>query len=272
MNIKLLKDLLAVPTVSNDELPMVIWLLDYIKHNIPGAKVSMDEWWNLYVTKGNSEFSPCVAAHSDTVHAHQKITIAEDGGCLVGHNSYGHRTGIGGDDKAGIFVCLSLLRRFNNIRAVFFATEEYGCVGARNVNPAFMVGVAYLVEFDCPSRHMLSYSCGGVRLFANNGEFIKTALPALQKHGSVLWQKHPYTDVMAIRQKFPVSCLNLSCGYYNWHSPDEFVKISDVGLAIEQGEAVLAALGNTHYACPIIIPENEGEPLIKITGLHVPPP
>lgn len=271
MNISVLKDLLAVPTVSYDELPLVLWLADYIKRNIPSAHVSVDEAYNVYVTKGQADYFPCVAAHIDSVHQHQQVRIVEDKGRLIGFDTNNQRTGIGGDDKAGVFVCLNLLERFENIRAVFFATEECGCVGARKADPAFFDRLAYLVEFDCPSRHMVSHSCGGQRLFANDGAFIKKALPSLQRHGSTLWQSHPYTDVMAIRQRFPISCLNLSCGYYNWHAKNEFVSLHDVRLAIAQGADLVSTLDHVRYECPVGL-HDLSESLVPVTGLHVPQP
>jgi len=271
MNVDLLKNLLAVPTVSYDEQPMVDWLVHYITNNIPGATVTVDVARNVYVNKGSAEFAPCVAAHLDTVQPHRKVNIVEDGGRLIGFDEHDQQVGIGADDKAGIFVCLNLLQRFEHIRAVFFATEECGCVGARKADARFFDGVAYVMEFDCPSRNMMSYTSSGVRLFANDGDFIKTATPVLQKHGTTLWQHHPYTDIMAIRNRFPISCLNLSCGYYNWHAPNEFVSLRDVPLAIEQGAALVSTLDHVRYECPVDL-RDKAKPLIETTALHVPPP
>ena len=272
MKLEVLKDLLAVQSVSYHEQPMVNWLVKYITGNIPGATVTVDQARNVYVHKGTAEFSPCVAAHIDTVHSPRQVTIVENNGCLIGLDVAGEQCGIGGDDKAGVFVCLELLHRFNHIRAIFFATEECGCVGARLVDPKFIDGLAYLMEFDCPSRGMMSYTSAGVRLFENNGAFIKAALPALQKHGTTLWQHHPYTDIMQIRKQFPISCLNLSSGYYNWHCRNEFVNIADVACAIEQGAAVIGALEYTRYACPVDMQKDKAKPLVEISGLHVPSP
>jgi hypothetical protein len=108
-----------------------------------------------------------------------------------------------------------------------------------------------------------------VRLFANDGDFIKAASPVLAKRGTVLWQNHPYTDVKAIRQRFPISCLNLSSGYYNWHSHDEFASLPDVALAIETGGDMVAALDHVRYDCPVNL-EGDGGPLIPVGSLHVP--
>jgi putative aminopeptidase FrvX len=271
MNVELLKKLLAVPTLSWHEQAMVDWLVHYVVNNIKGATVTVDPARNVYVSKGSARFSPCVAAHIDSVQPLRKVCIVEDSNRLIGFLG-DKQVGIGADDKAGVFVCLNLLKRFNDIRAVFFATEEVGCQGAKKADARFFEDLAYVIEFDCPSHSMVSYTSSGVRLFANRGDFIQTALPALQKHGSVLWQRHPYTDVMAVRNRFPISCLNLSCGYYNWHAQDEYVHLPDVQKAIEQGVALVKVLDHVRYACPIDLSAESDEPLIAIGHLHVPDP
>ena len=181
----------------------------------------------------------------------------------------GCQTGFGADDKAGVFVCLNLLEQCENIKAVFFAAEECGCVGARNALPQFFDDVAYVIEYDCPSRQMLSYSVGGVRLFSNGGSFIQEALPVLNHYGTVHWQHHPYTDVMALRLRFPVSCFNLSCGYYNWHASSEYVKISDVAHAVEQGCTLVETISRRQHSCPVRLLEDVS-PHRSITGLRLP--
>ena len=270
MNVALLKELLAVQTSTKHEQPMVSWLVNYIMHHIKGATITVDPHCNIFVQRGTAEFSPCVAAHIDTVQPHREnVSIVEDAGRLIGFASH-EQVGIGADDKAGVFVCLELLRRFEHIRVAFFACEEIGCQGAKKADARFFDGLAYMLEFDCPSRNMMSYTSSSVRLFANRGDFIQTALPVLQQHGTTLWQRHPYTDIMAVRLRFPISCLNLSCGYYNWHQRDEFLSLSDLELAIEQGDALVRALPHVRYECPIDLSHDTDKPLVEISGLRVP--
>lgn len=271
MNKRILMDLLAVPTSTHKEHAIVAWLVDYIRRNIRNATVTTDEHRNVYVTKGDAKFSPCAVAHIDSVHSLEPVNIIEHNGCLFGLDAKGNRAGIGGDDKAGVYVCLRLLHYVNNIRVVLFAGEEQGCIGARQANPEFFAGVGWIMEFDCPSTGMASYTAGGMRLFANNGAFIKSANDILPHYGTTLWQHHPFTDVTALRQRFPISCLNLSCGYHNWHCRDEFVVIEEVERAVSVGGALVLALGNTRYEFPLN-PKDPDEPVMEVTRLHVPEP
>ena len=273
MNKEVLKELLAVQTYSGHEEEMVEWLCAYIAAVIPEATVRVDEFLNVYVTKGSAEAYPCVAAHIDSVQPFRRVSVIETGDILTGFDTWtGRQCGLGADDKTGVFVCLNLLERCDAIRAVFFAMEEIGCRGAAHADPDFMRQVGYLIEYDCPSRNMLSYTLSGVRLFENSGAFIQTALPVLRQHGTTLWQHHPFTDAVAIRRQFPISCLNLSSGYYNWHAANECVSLSDVQLAIDQGIDLIAALGATAYPCPIRITEQLTESPVPIGPLRVPNP
>ena len=53
------------------------------------------------------------------------------------------------------------------------------------------MSVGYLIEFDCPSKGLVSYTSGGVRLFANDGDFIQRAAPVMVKYSLNQWQHHP---------------------------------------------------------------------------------
>lgn len=268
MKLSLLKEILGVQTITNREHPMVAWLVNYIIHEISDATVTVDSHRNVFVNKGTG-VRPCVAAHIDTVQPFRKVSIEKFGTRLIAHDEKGNQCGPGADDKTGIFVCLELLKQFKNIRVAFFAGEESSTIGAKAADWSFFEEMAYMIEWDCPSRNMVSYSCGGEQLFANDGDFIKQAFPVLMKHGSNLWQHHPYTDVMTIRRRFPITCLNLSSGYYNWHCHDEFVSIPDVELALELGRSLIKTIEKTVYPCGRIV-GNTVEPLIQIGSLHVP--
>ena len=224
---------------------------------------------NVFIFKGSAEHYPCVAAHIDTVHPMKPVSIVQEGDRLFGLDTRGQRSGIGADDKAGVLICLELLERFDNIAVVLFAGEEIGCAGARQADPAFFGRLGYVVEFDAPSYGLVSHSSGGQRLFANRGQFIHTALPVLERNGAANFQRHPFSDVMAVRERFPLSCLNLSAGYYQWHRPDEFVVLDEVASMLEVGAELVQALGCRHYPLPVGAVDND-PPIMTVRELCVP--
>jgi acetylornithine deacetylase/succinyl-diaminopimelate desuccinylase-like protein len=209
-----------------------------------------------------------VAAHIDTVHPTKPVQIVQQDGMLIGFDPYGQRTGIGADDKAGVYICLELLERVDNLAVALFAAEEVCCQGAYAADAAFFEKAGYVVEFDCPARGLLSYTSGGVRLFQNDGDFIQAALPVLQARGLTRWQHHPFSDVMALRKRFGLSCLNLSCGYHNWHRPDEYVVLNEVEAALAAGEDLLRALGCRRYTFDAH-GDDAALPLLEVTGLQL---
>jgi tripeptide aminopeptidase len=270
MRLDLLKQILAVPTYSRQEGQMVDFLMNHVRQGgfeLRGTCIS-DDWNNVYIRKGDAEFCPCVAAHLDTVHYPRQVKIVQHDGILSGLDEHCQHTGIGADDKAGVFICLELLERFENIAVALFGSEEIGCQGAFHARPDIFQGVGYVVEFDCPGQGLVSYTSNGVQLFANNGEFIRTALPVLKHHGLTRWQRHPFTDVMALRQRFDISCLNLSCGYHNWHRSDEYLVLDEVEAALTAGEDLVRALGCHRYAFHAD-GEDTALPLLVVTGLQL---
>lgn len=270
MRVELLNQLLLLPSPSHREHAVVEFIVRHVESLGPrsGVRCSVDAHNNVYMVKGDAARLPCVAAHIDTVHRRAPARIVQHGGLLVGFDEAGHRTGIGGDDKAGVFICLELLERFDDIAVVLFAAEEVGCIGSRNAAPDFFERVGYVIEFDCPGRGLVSYSSGGMRLFENDSDFISTALPVMCRHGVLNWQHHPFSDVKVIVGKFGLSCLNVSAGYYNWHRHDEFVKLSDVEHALAFGTDLLRALGNRRYDFDRSLPDL-AEPAVPVTGLNL---
>jgi len=115
----------------------------------------------------------------------------------------------------------------------------------------------------------VSYSSGGVRLFQNDGNFIRTAMPVLEQFGFARFQHHPFTDVTALRQRFSMSCLNLSCGYYHWHADDEYVRLADVENSLALATELMPVLGEQRYDYDASQVE-AAEPPMEVTALRFP--
>lgn len=263
---ELLVELLAVPSLYRKEDVMAAFLQKQCEAD--GFRAVIDpKTKNVYAVKGSTENYPCLASHIDTVQRPKEVKIVEhEDGRLTGIDLATNRqTGIGADCKTGIFTCLEIARRLPAAKLALFACEEVGMVGAYNSDPTFFQDVGYVIEFDCPSRNLASYTSGGTRLFDNHGDFIRTALKVLNAYG-VEFQNHPYTDVKAVVERYRVQCLNLSSGYYNWHCDDEFAFIPDIRNAIEMGERLVKALGCRRYAHL----RTDVEPLMEVKRLRVP--
>jgi len=234
---------------------MVEFLTNYLTEN--NYDFFLDEHKNIYVKKTSSEFEgklfPAVVAHTDTVHEIDSINVREemlpngemeDKLSLKAYNNDGHPTGIGGDDKCGIFGALECLNDLPHIKIALFVSEETGCWGSRYANDEFFSDVAYAIQLDAPEDYMVTEVCSGIRLFDRETHFFDVIDGVFRENLKFYEYKiHPYTDVSMLKKKFDFSCVNISCGYYNYHTRNEYVVLEDLERAINMSKQIIDKLG-----------------------------
>ena len=111
-----LKELLSIPTKTWEEERLIKYLIGHFEEK--GYKYEKDDLGNLYVTKGISDYYPLVLAHTDSVHDIEEMVVKEEylpnsqGESKLALKAYtkedGSPTGIGGDDKAGVFYMFTI--------------------------------------------------------------------------------------------------------------------------------------------------------------------
>lgn len=238
-----LVEVLSIPTKTFREDLMIEYIKNYLKTNNISFYVK-DR--NIYATKGNGPHLLSVC-HTDTVHdIVDRINVES----FYGFNAQNEKKmalralddnnqpiGIGGDDKCGVFACLTLLTKIDNIKAAFFAAEEVGCIGSKNCDTTFLNDVVSIIQFDGPENYMITETCYGSYLFSRDSDWFKTVEPILLEHMPVVsYMNHPYTDVWALKKLKPeIPSINVSVGYYKYHTKQEFVIIEDVFNAVKLG-------------------------------------
>jgi tripeptide aminopeptidase len=240
---------LSVPTFVGSEDRLVTYICDFLREN--NIEYHVDKYNNVYATKGTSDIYPCVVAHTDTVHVLDDIIVKQEDNKLFAVNSYNQKTGIGGDNKAGVFVCLELLLTQDILKAGFFVSEEVGCIGSKLCDLDFMQNVGYFMQFDAPFNNWVSQFSDGVKLFSKDSSFFKKINPIFKKNlpnfNKVGYGYHPYTDVSVLGAYFNRACVNYSVGYYNMHTKNEYVIIDDVELCLNVAKKLLLKLGYEKY-------------------------
>jgi hypothetical protein len=260
-DLNLLKEVLSVPTHTYEEDLMVQFISDWLRKN--NIDHYVDEHLNVYATKQTGVLSddfmfPCVVSHTDTVHRLDTINVVEEmlpnshgelKLSLKAYNNDGEPTGIGGDDKCGVFACLELLKELPNLKAAFFVSEETGCHGSKKANESFFSNVGYAIQFDAPENWMVTETCFGTRLFDRKSEFFEKCDIILNENmnDKLKYMTHPYTDVYALKNKFNFSCINFSIGYYRYHTRNEYVVVEDTFNGIEMGKKMIESLGYQKY-------------------------
>lgn len=138
MDINLLKEILAIQTVSYDSDRME----KYIRERCIALEYTyIEEDGNFYIRKGEADSYPCIVAHTDTVHdLTADLTVVQLKDNLTGFDAVNmEQTGIGGDDKVGIYIAMEALLHFDNIKVAFFRDEEVGCAGSYRADMSFFL-------------------------------------------------------------------------------------------------------------------------------------
>ena len=228
MNMQLLKKLYSIYSPSGKEQKMVKFLCSYIKQ-LPGhISISKDKFGNLYIVKGEAETYPCLVSHIDQV-SHSKhsrdFKAVETRDIIFGYSPGNRRfENLGADDKNGIFICLECLKKYDNIKIAFFREEETGCRGSSEAVMSFFDDVRFIIQPDRKGDSDLITSIGCSGLCSE--EFIEAIEP--EKWG-YKEENGLMTDILALKEnKLGVSCINLSCGYYNPHTDEEITVKKDL--------------------------------------------
>ena len=253
--IQRLKATLSIPTKTWEEDRLITHILETTKGLYD--TIDLDDMGNIYITKGKSDNYPCFVAHTDSVHDIVEMEVVTEmlpntnGELKESFKAYradnGQPTGIGGDDKAGVFICLELLREIDVCKIFLPVAEEIGCKGSSQADPEFFKDVAYAIQFDSTENNTMSRTLMGVPLFEEDGKFINKVSHLINEYGLTNWCSHPYTDTMVLKQHFDFSCLNFAAGYYKYHTVNEYVIIEDVHNTLELTKEIVGTLGNEKY-------------------------
>lgn len=226
----MLHNLLSVQSKSGQTEKMQRFITRFAKKQ--GATVTTEDG-NIYVTKGEADLYPCMVAHTDTVHklipedAFSVYTTQENDDTLYFGWDRRNQTfsGVGGDDKVGIFLALSALVAYDAIKLAFFRDEEIGCIGSGKADMTFFDDVSMVLQGDRRGNSDFVTSISGS---LSSQEFQNAIKPILDMHG-YRFTTGMMTDVDALKDNgLNVSCANFSCGYWNPHGPQEYISLGDV--------------------------------------------
>lgn len=226
LNFELLKSLYKVFSPSMNEKKMRRFIKRHINNNISGVTIVQDVAGNLLITKGESDSYPCICAHMDQVQRlHPKdFTCVENDDVIFGYSPKERKQcGLGADDKNGLFIALECLASYDAIKCAFFVGEEIGCKGSGAVDVSFFDDCRYCIQID---RRGNSDMVTNIYSEMCSEEFIHDV--DCFSHGYEI-SDGLMTDVAELRERgVEVSCINLSCGYYEPHTDYEFTSKSDL--------------------------------------------
>lgn len=221
-----LMELYNIASPSGREKRMAKYIMAELRDM--GVSCRKDKVGNIYAVKGKSKTYPCVVAHIDEVHRNKTgnygaYVVADE--MVIGYDYKKHRqTGIGADDKNGIWICFRMLEKFKYMKCVFFVGEETGCVGSGSADMDFFADCRFVIQCDRKGNGDMVTQINGTPLCSE--EFVEAVQP--ERYGYAE-SSGLTTDVYMLKTRgLAVSCINLSCGYYNPHTDNEITILPDL--------------------------------------------
>lgn len=168
-----------------------------------------------------------LVAHMDTVHKQQCSQIIKLDGKMSSHQ------GIGGDDRCGIFIIANIVKKYH-CSVLLCEDEEIGTVGARKFTQTDYINsldVNFMIEFDRRGNNdAVFYTC-------DNKDFTNHVL----EHTGFKEAIGSFTDISVLMPSSKLCGVNLSSGYYNAHTTDEYVIYDEMFDTINAAKALIEA-------------------------------
>lgn len=258
MNLKQYNEIVKFRSLSySDEQDLLLMFLEEELKNLK-FHTYFDLYGNLIAERGKG-IKPLIIAHADINQRREETpTLLRVNDYLIGFHE-GEQIGIGHDDKAGIYFALNFAKETRQpLMIIFSKDEEVGCIGTDLLDVDFN-NITLAVQLDRRGASDISDFTNGVETVSK--QFKDLCKPYLKEHG-YKFTRTIYTDVGQLKKEHKVNfcCVNISTGYYNEHTDQEFLKISEFQNASIFAGKLLFNLGDTvqrhEYIKPIEIPFN----------------
>lgn len=220
-----MEDLLYLLTLTKEDLKSVLYQYLKIKQMNPTFEDGF-----VYA---EGEMPVLLVAHMDTVFSRPPIKINYDMYEDIIYNPYG---GLGGDDRCGVYAIIKLLEKYKP-HVLFTEDEEIGCIGAQKaVNKLKAPNVKYIIEFDRKGNNdCVFYDC-------DNKDFINyiESFGFKTNYGT-------YSDILILGSSWDIATVNLSSGYYNEHTQNEYIVFKHLIKTIRRTDKMLKELEKAPY-------------------------
>lgn len=211
--------------------------INIIRGLVPAGCTVVRNQGNLLVRKGPASGPhPYFLAHMDQVHQYEpgfRLCLHSPGNSiLTARDGNGKQTGVGGDDKCGIYLALAMLHELEHVTAVFVRDEETGCHGSGSVPLTWFDHAAFVIQADRNNRTMdiipdtNGYCCA-------SDEFVEAILNLpTAKANQHRRAEGSVTDIGELASRgLGVSMVNISSGYHDAHMHTEYVKLDELRVA-----------------------------------------
>lgn len=178
----------------------------------------------------------CLTAHMDTVH---KAKVKDYYGYYDKKNKrniISSPQGIGGDDRCGVYMIMNILQTTSYRPSIIFCEdEEMGGIGSgkfvRTEYIRELEDMKFFVELDRANGNDLVFYDD---INTEFHEWCEQITNYTENYGS-------FSDISELCPAAGVSGVNISCGYYNAHTTDEYVVLEEMMKGIKATKKLLKA-------------------------------
>ncbi len=163
-----------------------------------------------------------LVAHIDTVHS---IKPAMDNFVLNKNILTTNITGIGADDRNGLYTILRMLEKGHRPYILFPHDEEIGGIGVKQFMydyPKPIGDIKFTIEIDRKGIGEAVFYC------CENDEFKKL----IHTYGFNTNNRGSYSDIATIMPVWDIAGANLSAGYENAHQQNEYTNLASLDFTI----------------------------------------
>ncbi len=231
------QELLAIMQASKNQI------CELVKKN---TNLHEEMSW-LYVPKRRKN-NICLVAHIDTVWDDERKNLAYDSKNKVIY-SKSKITGIGADDRAGVYSLLKIFCELSNEEKpymLFTDYEEFGGLGAFEAVEKFgdiLSDVNFFIELDRQgSREFVTYN--GEEANKDFMDFV-TSFGLHHARGS-------FSDIAITGEMLRIAGINVSSGFYFEHTPQEILYPKIVADSINKVMDIIRNSRNKAFRLPVV--------------------
>lgn len=168
---------------------------------------------------------PYLVSHLDIVGSiPPKRVVLDSNNNYIGFNEYFERNILGGDDRNGVYTMLKLFEdNFDKMGFIFTCDEEVGALGSQylvksNINLNKLV--SYFIQIDRRGTNDLAFYYS-FNTLQNNlmTESFENVLYNFRDYNLTMGS---FTDIKLLCEKYLISGINISAGYFNEHTELEY--------------------------------------------------
>lgn len=204
----------------------------FMMESIPHYDWTTDEYGNLYGTYHASHSRIVLSSHLDMVKTGGDVhKVINCDGILFGVDDKLKPTSLGADDKNGLWCIIRASKHPSHPNIVLFDDEEIGRKGSLACNLRWFDDKDCCIVVDRKGHKEIIID-------ASRGQY-SSMLGACFMSVNPDWHFEKGMGSDADSLKHVIDCINISCGYYNQHTVNEFTVLHELEETYEALERFL---------------------------------